>query len=216
MITETGGYEIVVVDDASTDDTVKSIQKWQKKFPVNIQLLKFTDHMERVVAMNAGFRAATGDWLMLLDSDDEMMSNFKQVFEKALDEHPRARLFNWGSVVQCPGKTKIREPFKPGIAPTGQTKVFKSGQIFSGGFIFEKKLLYEAGFLPDVSNPYSFGESVLSRYPELKPLYTLPTGEIRTDIGNPWGNDFGLFYALTRVSNPVTLDRLLHVTHTRP
>lgn len=220
LITDRGGYEIVVVDDASTDKTVEHIKKWQERFPYGIQLLQFKDHMERVVAMNAGLRSATGDWLMRLDSDDELLSNFKKAFEDMLDKYPRAQLFNWGSLVQCRDRdgrydrTQIREPFKPGIDEDGGTKVFKSGQIFSGGFIAHKDIVWRAGFLPERSNCYSFGEAVLNRFEELKPLYTV-NGKLKTDLGNPFGDDFAWFYSLTRITNPTTTDLILHQTHVR-
>ena len=221
LITDKGAYEIIVVDDASTDKTVEHVEKWCERFPYNIILLRFKDHQERVVAMNAGFRTAQGEWLMRLDSDDELLSHWKKAFEDMMDMHPRAKLFNWGSLVQHRDregrytKTTVREAFRPGIDPSGQTKVFKSGQIFMGGFIFTRDLLWQSGFLPEKSNPYSFGQAILGRFKELQPLYTLPDGRLKTDLGNPWGDDLGQFFSLTRYTNPTTVDLILHQQHVR-
>lgn len=221
VITDKMAYEVIVVDDASTDKTVERVKKWCEKFPSNVILLTFKDHMERVVAMNAGFRTAQGEWLMQLDSDDELLSHWKKAFEDAMDMHPRAQLFNWGSLIQHRDhegryiRTTIREPFKPGIDPSGTTKVFKSGGIFSGGFICTRDLLWHSGFLPEKTNPYSFGKAILGRFKELQELYTLPDGRLKQDLGNPWGQDYAQFYSLSRFSNPVTLDQILHQQHVR-
>jgi len=221
LVTDKGAYELVIIDDASTDNSVEHIKKWQTKFPYNIQLLEFKEHKERVVAMNAGFRSATGDWMMQLDSDDELLSHFKKAFEDMLEKYPKSQLFNWGSLVQWRDKeghytrTQIREPFIPGIDELGNTKIFKSGQIFSGGFVFHKNLLWHTGFLPEKTNCYSFGNSILNRFKELQPLYTMPDGKLKTDLGNPWGQDFAMFYSLTRGANPTTVDQILHQQHVR-
>lgn len=221
LITDKGAYEIIVIDDASTDKTVEHVQKWCDKFPYNIILLKFKDHQERVVAMNAGFRTAQGEWLIRLDSDDELMSHWKKAFEDMLDLHPRAQLFNWGSLIHHRDQegryknTTIRQVFRPGIQESGQTKIFKSGGIANGAFVFSRNLLWHSGFLPERSNPYSFGSAFLGRFKELKELYTLPDGRQKTDLGNPWGDDFALFYSLTRYANPVAMDQILHQIHVR-
>jgi glycosyltransferase involved in cell wall biosynthesis len=221
LLTNTGAYEIIVVDDASTDKTKEHVKKWCERFPKNIILLEFKDHMERVVALNAGLRTASGEWLMQLDSDDELLSHWKKSFEDMIEKHPKSQLFNWGSLIQWRDKeghytrTQVRPTFHPGIDNTGQTNVFKSGDIYSGGFIAHKNIVWRAGFLPEKSNPYSFGEAILGRFKELIPLYTLPDGRIRTDIGNPFGQDFAWYYSLTRIVNPTPIDQILHQQHVR-
>jgi len=221
LVTNNGAFEIIVVDDASTDKTKEHVKKWCERFPHNIILLEFKDHMERVVATNAGLRTARGEWLMRLDSDDEMLSQWKKSFEDMIEKHPKSQLFNWGSLIQWRDtegrftRTQVRQPFQPGIDNSGQTNVFKSGNIFTGGFIAHKNLVWRAGFLPEKSNPYSFGEAILGRFKELVPLYTLPDGRIKTDLGNPWGDDYSWYYSLTRLANPTVIDQILHQTFVR-
>ena len=60
-------YEVVVVDDGSTDDTDTVIEPFLSH--PKITLLR-TDHLGQPAAKNAGIRRASGDLIAFLDADD--------------------------------------------------------------------------------------------------------------------------------------------------
>lgn len=221
MITQKGAYEHIVIDDASKDTTVEHVDKWRQKYPDNVRLLQFKDHLERIYGYNAGMLQARGEWIIWLDSDDELMSHFKKAFEDAIDMYPNAMILNWGSLRHWRDKDKryvktdFIRPFQVTIASNGQVEPFKSGGIASGAFAFKKKCLLRTGYLPEAKNPYEFGRKMLGRFPILKKLYTLPDGRIKYDLGNPWGNDPMMYFMLTRYWVPVTLNQYVHNIHVR-
>jgi glycosyltransferase involved in cell wall biosynthesis len=57
--------EVVVSDDGSTDDLAAALEPWRER----IVLLR-NEHRGEAAAKNAGFRAACGDFIVLLDADD--------------------------------------------------------------------------------------------------------------------------------------------------
>jgi glycosyltransferase involved in cell wall biosynthesis len=63
-------HEIIVIDDASTDDSVDQIER----SGVAVTLLRVNGR-NAAAARNAGIQAATGDWLALLDADDVWYPN---------------------------------------------------------------------------------------------------------------------------------------------
>ena len=59
-------YEIILIDDASTDNTVKEILKYNHP---NVKLLEFKKNYGQGSALMAGFDAAIGDYVITLDGD---------------------------------------------------------------------------------------------------------------------------------------------------
>lgn len=63
--------EIIVVDDASTDDTVKVIEQWQADTnAIALRLIKSPVNRGAAVARNTGWNHARADFIAFLDSDD--------------------------------------------------------------------------------------------------------------------------------------------------
>jgi teichuronic acid biosynthesis glycosyltransferase TuaG len=62
-----GAHEIIVVDDASTDDTCALIER---RYVGKVNLIKATINAGSSVARNAGMDAASGDYIAFLDADD--------------------------------------------------------------------------------------------------------------------------------------------------
>jgi glycosyltransferase involved in cell wall biosynthesis len=69
-------YEIIVVDDGSTDRSIQEILKYP------VKLIK-KPNQGVALARNDGANASTGDYLIFLDADDEISSDF---IEKTLKE----------------------------------------------------------------------------------------------------------------------------------
>lgn len=66
-------FEVILVDDASKDDTKKIV----KKFKVNKNLKTFYNKKNKGVSVtrNLGIKKATGKYILFLDSDDELINN---------------------------------------------------------------------------------------------------------------------------------------------
>ncbi len=81
---EINPIEIIVVDDCSTDGSLKVAEQ----FGENIKLLKLGENKGPGSARNAGIKIATGKFLSFLDADD-IWTNEKLVGQLTfLEEHP--------------------------------------------------------------------------------------------------------------------------------
>ena len=63
--------EIIVVDDHSTDDTVKQLNK----IKYDITILQTEKQSGAQTAINIGIKAAKSEWISFLDSDDQWLPN---------------------------------------------------------------------------------------------------------------------------------------------
>ena len=68
-------YELIVIDDCSTDNTYEVVKKYS-----NIKLLQTPVNSRQGAARNIGLNNCSGDYILFLDADDEFYDN--TVFEK--------------------------------------------------------------------------------------------------------------------------------------
>ncbi len=107
------GYEVIVVDDGSTDQTVAWLQ--QTHLP-HVRYFE-QDHQGPAAARNLGVAKATGDWIVFIDSDLVVLADFLQSHANALQQGQQQlghdRLFTYGSVINtCNFEQPTSEPYK--------------------------------------------------------------------------------------------------------
>ena len=67
-------WELLLVDDCSSDESVKIIKKYQKK-DKRIKLFKLSENSGAAIARNTGIDKAKGRYLAFLDADDLWVKN---------------------------------------------------------------------------------------------------------------------------------------------
>ena len=84
-------YELIVVDDGSTDASVRIVVEAAKTHP-----LKLIQKSNGGVcsARNRGIRAAQGEYIALLDADDTWDKDYLQEQVKMINDFPKAAM--WG------------------------------------------------------------------------------------------------------------------------
>lgn len=69
-------FEVVIVDDCSTDGSWTKLQEYVKTCPLNITLLQAERNSGPGNARNIGIEAAKGEWITFVDNDDWVASDF--------------------------------------------------------------------------------------------------------------------------------------------
>jgi len=227
-------YEHIIVDDGSTfeiDDLVNSFS--------NTKLIK-TVHNERVTALNKGFKNAEGKWICLLDADDEYFSYTLEIFNQMIKKNPKYRLFNGASYhVWKDWSGHIRGAFKPKEEKVGH-EIFGRGLIVNGTYFFHRSVYEKLGAYPGDDNgvirevdcselnygkirtlymgsPWDFSAAFQLEFPEVRDLFMVnheaEPHKVICELGNPWGQDFALFYKYTRKYHTKTYDVPVYIVH---
>lgn len=81
-IKKLGKYEIIFVDDGSTDNSLKILKELAKKYR-NIKIFSFRKNQGKSEALTAGFQEAKGDFIVTLDADlQDNPSEIRKLYKK--------------------------------------------------------------------------------------------------------------------------------------
>jgi len=76
-------WELLVVDDGSTEETMRTVKKFQDN---RIKYCR-QEHNERSLARNLGISRSRGNYVCFLDDDDYLLENHLQLFSDYLSRH---------------------------------------------------------------------------------------------------------------------------------
>ena len=133
-------YEVVVVDDGSTDGTLTWLNAHQAEFPHVVTYEQ--NHQGPSAARNLGVQQAQGDTIIFIDSDLVVTEQFLQSHATALQTEEKAlnsdRLFTYGAVINtCNFENPTAEPYK--------ITDFSAAYFATGNVAIAKKWLEQAG-----------------------------------------------------------------------
>ena len=91
-------HEVLVVDDASSDNTVSVIEQYAQTSALNIRVIKQSVNGGPSVARNAAWNVAAGEFVAFLDADDQWHPQKLEVQITAFELSPDASMCTTGYV----------------------------------------------------------------------------------------------------------------------
>ena len=77
-------YEIIAVDDCSTDNSLEILREYEDKYPGLVKVIHSEINKHQGGAKNLGIREASGDWIGFIDADDWIDPDmYRLMLEKA-------------------------------------------------------------------------------------------------------------------------------------
>jgi glycosyltransferase involved in cell wall biosynthesis len=101
-------FEIIIIDDCSTDNTVDVIEQIKKATELSINLIRNTVNSGPAVSRNKGIMAATSEYITFCDSDDWYESDYLLKMTQALRDANGDIVFCGYRVVDSKGKIDER------------------------------------------------------------------------------------------------------------
>ncbi len=88
-------YEIIAVDDCSTDTSTCILETYAKKYDF-FKIIKHERNLSLSIARKTGFKVAKGDFIMNIDSDDWIESNsLQKIYNIISDDNSDIVVFNY-------------------------------------------------------------------------------------------------------------------------
>lgn len=96
--------EVILVDDASSDDTLKTLRELEEAHPGWVRVISLPVNCGPGTARNVGWTQAMGDFVAFLDADDVWHPDKILVQYAWMLENPHAALSSHETVVLCDGE----------------------------------------------------------------------------------------------------------------
>lgn len=131
-------FELIIVDDGSTDNSVAIVQQMNDQ---RIRLIS-QKNLGPSAARNIGVRNANTEWILFLDADDELLPDALKHFSELRQKYDTMDIFDCSSIIQNKGKRRLRENPIEGVIDNPMKMCFL-GKIGpgSGHAMFRRSLL---------------------------------------------------------------------------
>ena len=148
-------FEVLAIDDCSTDNTLEVMEEYQKKH-LNLILIRQPENHRQGAARNLGMERAKGDFIVFVDSDDEVEEGILHALKMAVD-----RQLDMVAM-------RTEEVTNEGVTASESSLSYSSEAVFSGVELQTEHpfwvtapwaYVYRRSFLKEVN--YPFAEEVL-------------------------------------------------------
>jgi GT2 family glycosyltransferase/glycosyltransferase involved in cell wall biosynthesis len=168
------GTDVVVVDNASADDTVRRLQKSAER----LKLIRNPENRGFAAAQNQAIRAAAGDWVLCLNPDVVLQPGFLRALLESAERHPTVGMATGKLLRMNPDGSRSSPPvldstgiyFTPTLRHLDRgSNEIDGGQFERAEFVFgatAAAALYRRAMIDDVSLGGEFFDEEFFAYRE--------------------------------------------------
>lgn len=198
ILNNEGSYEVIIVNDGSSDDTLDKINKYKSN---NVRVFT-TNHVGLAEVRNFGIEHAYGEYIMFIDGDDKFTANFLQTINSQIDNCDLC-VFSWEPINEnsiVTGKAIIVNDFWT-MDRMAWNKVYKRSLIkelrFPAGVLYEDVGFTSIAYL--TANNIKFINTPLYQYRQRRSSITHIKQKASDHLGilaglddvNEWQREYG-------------------------
>ena len=162
-------WELIIVDDGSSDDSFEMVRKYQEDYE-NIRYLRHSNR-KLPFSLNAGIQCSSGEYITFLGSDDSYKSDHLQLRVKFMQVNPETDLIHGGLDIIGNPYVKDRDDLSK--------EIHLSECAVGGTFFGHRQVFLELQGFRDLR--YSEDSEFLDR---AKAIYSIDTVDFPTYIYN--------------------------------
>ncbi len=141
-------FEVIVVDDGSTDNTFEVSKTCLEKFNIDHKVIRCEQNKGQSTARNIGINHSKGEYLLFLDSDDFAENNLVQILEDSVEDKPNIIFFDHKRIKEDDSiNFKKEQNFEFGKLKKGIDVFYdyknNNIRLWTGSLIYNKKFLKE-------------------------------------------------------------------------
>ena len=157
-------YEIIVIDDASTDDTASRLEEFKK----SINVIIHSENKGVSASRNSGIKTAKGNYIAFLDSDDYWLPKKLEIQISFFRKNPGALICQANEIWVRKGRRV--NPAKKHLKPSGDIFVpsLKLCLVSPSAVLMKRSLLDEVGLFDEdlpVCEDYDLWLRISCKYP---------------------------------------------------
>ena len=200
--------EIIVVDDGSTDKTAEILKSYSNNIKVIHQKNSGVS-----VARNNGIKNSIGEWIALLDSDDEWLPNKLKLEVDYINENLDMKILQTEEIWIRNGKRIDPKKYHKKIAGNIFQKSLELCLVSPSAVIFKRSLFNEIGEFDEdlpVCEDYDYWLRVSLKYPVglIKKYGIIKYGGHSDQLSQKyWGMDRFRIQSLEKIVNNESLDK---------
>lgn len=109
LINQTIGFEnieVIIIDDASTDNSLKCMKTYEEKYPDNILIVSLEENEGQANARNIGMHYVTADYFTFVDADDWLELDAYEKLLKPVEKY-QCDLLQCGMIERIKGQEPL-------------------------------------------------------------------------------------------------------------